>query len=110
MSERTELGQIGRCEFGLGGYQEAMIGISFTLSGKGWGVGDFWGEWAIDRSEHAKWTEQSRIEALGNTVMRINKLLTDAKAQNVAQLVGKPIEATFDGQILKSWRILTEVL
>jgi hypothetical protein len=110
MTERKELGRISRAEFGLGGYQDAMIGVSFTLEGKGWGVGDFWGEWAIARSDHAKWTEADRITRLGEMVMRLNGVMSSAGARSVSQLIGAPVEATFTGNALTSWRVLDEVL
>lgn len=40
----------------------------------------------------------------------VSGLLKDAKVSSVDRLVGKPIEATFDGQVLESWRILTEAI
>jgi hypothetical protein len=40
----------------------------------------------------------------------VSKLLKEAKVDSVEKLKGKPIEATFDGNMLKEWRILTEVL
>jgi hypothetical protein len=65
---RKELGKIGKVYFGHGGYQEAMIGISFTLelNGGASGVGDFWGDWNFKRDPGCKWTEQQRIDSLGN--------------------------------------------
>lgn len=107
---RKELGKIKKAEFGLGGYQDAMIGISFDLGGEGWGVSDFWGNWALERSEHARWTEAERITQLGGMSMRIAKLLEDAKIRSVSKLAGIPIEVTFEGNALKEWRVLKEVL
>ena len=104
------IGKIERISFGFGGYQDAQIGLSVTLSGDGWGVGDFWGEWAIDRSEHCKWTEHDRITGLGETTMRVRDLLRDAKKKTVDQLRGIPVEVTFDGLALKNWRILKEAI
>jgi hypothetical protein len=40
----------------------------------------------------------------------VSKLLKDAKVSSVDELKGKPVEVTFDGNMLKEWRILTEVL
>jgi hypothetical protein len=40
----------------------------------------------------------------------VSKLLKDAKVNSVDELKGKPVEVTFDGNMLKEWRILTEVL
>lgn len=110
MSERKELGCIKKCHFGHGGDQDAQIGISFDLGGEGWGVGDFWGAWAIKWYEQCQWTEESRIKELGTVCMQINELLQKAKCQSVEDLPGTPIEVTFDGNLLRSWRVLTEVL
>lgn len=107
---RKELGKIQKAEFGAGGYQEAMIGISFTLGGDGWGIGDFWGYWAMERSPNTQWTEQDRTKSLGETVLRISKLLSDAKCDHVSDLVGVPVEIELEGNALKSWRVLKEVL
>lgn len=107
---KTELGRIQKVSFGEGGYQEAMIGISFTLGGNGWGVGDFWGDWSCDRTANTGWSEGDRIDNLGAMVMRVHGLLKQAKKHYVPDLVGVPVEATFDGNRLVSWRVLTEVL
>jgi hypothetical protein len=40
----------------------------------------------------------------------VSKLLKEAKVDSVDKLKGKPVEVTFEGNTLKSWRILTEVL
>jgi len=111
MSERKELGKITYAEFGFGGYQTAQFGITFSLSFDGSGVGDFWGAWGIDASEHAKWTDDENNKYLGDMCMRLRKLMEDAKVKKVSELVGIPIEATFhDYNKLKEWRILKEVI
>lgn len=107
---RTELGRIKKITFGYGGYQDAMLGLSVTLGGKAWGVGDFKGAWGIDRSEHAKWSEEDRFRQLGETCMFLRDLLRKAGKQTVDQLEGVPVECTFDGTKLVSWRILEEVI
>jgi hypothetical protein len=109
MSDR-KIGKIKSVRFGKGGYQDACIGVTFDLGSDGWGVGDFWGAWAIERSSNAKWTEASRIDDLGRMVMRVNSLLDAAKATSLDELIGKPIECTFEQMSLKSWRILTEAI
>jgi hypothetical protein len=106
----TQLGKITHATFGWGGYQDAMIGLSITLEGNAWGTGDFKGAWGIDRSDYAKWTERDREERLGQACMFLRDLLRKAKKQTVDQLPGIPIEATFDGNKLVSWRVLEEVL
>jgi hypothetical protein len=42
MMENKWLAKITRAEFGKGGYQDAMVGFSFSFEGA-YGVGDFWG-------------------------------------------------------------------
>lgn len=108
--ERKELGRIQKITYGFGGYQDAQFGLSVTLGGAGWGVADFHGGWAIKPSDHADWTVGDQDKWFAETARHILRLLKEAKATDVSGLLGKPIEATFDGNLLKSWRILTEVL
>lgn len=44
--------------------------------------------------------------------MKINKLMDEAKVTEVMNLVGVPVECDFgaNGNVLKSFRVLTEVL
>jgi hypothetical protein len=107
------LGKIESVSFGLGGYQGAMLGIHFSLGADGWGVNDSkanWDDETISCSEHAKWTESDRDGWYAEIMRYVSKLLKDAKVDSVDKLKGKPVEVTFDGNILKEWRILTEVL
>lgn len=105
-----EIGKITKVYFGFGGYDNAMIGISFMLAGPAWGCGDFWGYWSGSLTPNTQWTEDDRQRSLGETVMRISALLSAAKVKTVNELDGKPIEATFHRGRLQSWRILEEVL
>jgi hypothetical protein len=109
---RTELGKIAQVSFGFGGYQDMQIGVSFILEGVGWGVGDFRGAWSLSVKvgEATKWKEEDRDAELANTVKFLDGLLRDAKKQTLDQLTGVPIEATFNGNTLASWRVLKEVL
>ncbi len=105
------LGKIEKVHFGLGGYHDAMIGYSFTLSGEGWGVCTQWkGFWIQDYNPNSKWEHQDRLNTLGQTILDLGQTLLAAKKTDIKQLVGVPIEATFDGNVLHDWRILTEVL
>lgn len=108
-----KLGKIERISFGHGGYQESMLGLSVTLSGEGWGVDDFRGNWdaeLVKHSKHTRWTEEDRSRGYAETMRFLSKLLKDAKVDSVDKLKGKPVEVTFDGGLLQEWRILTEVL
>ena len=105
--QTNELGKIEKVEFG---FFDGRFGISFTLkAASGWNVDDFWGGWA-SRPEHAKWTLEEQDVAIAGIWRRLIKTMEEAKANDITKLVGKPIELTTEGMMLKSWRILTEVL
>lgn len=110
MTEHKTLGKILKAEFGWGGYQEAMLGLTLHFTMQGSGVNFHRGGWGCDRSDYCKWTEDERLRDLGETVMFLGKILKDAKRDRVDQLAGTPVELTFEGNMLKDWRVLTEVL
>ena len=106
----TKLGKIEDVFFGYGGYQKVMIGFNFVFTGKGWSTVDFWGSWSGDPSPDAKWTKEDRNLFLGESLIKVENLMVKAKVKKLEELNGVPVEITFDGNMLKSWRILTEVV
>ena len=108
-----KLGKIVKAEFGLGGYQDNMIGLHFCFEGQGFGVCTsecaWWDTWIIP-NDIAKWTEEERSEIFASAVMKLSQLLSDSKKQHIGQLVGVPVEVVFEDRTLKEWRILKEVL
>lgn len=107
------LGKLKDVKFGHGGYQDACIGLSVTISGDGWGVGDSRTSWDANMIEHndrCKWTEADRDKEYSEIMHYVSDLLAAAKVGSVDKLNGLPVEATFEGNTLKEWRILTEVL
>jgi len=110
---RKQLGKIQKVRFGYVGYQNAMMGISFTFGGDDWGVGTCitggWGK-SIEANDRSEWTEESRNKERAELVEKIDDLLDKAKVDDVYKLKGLPVEITFDGNTLKDWRLLTEVL
>lgn len=109
----TFLGKIESATFGIGGYQEASIGLSIGLAfDGGTHCGDFKGFWSTDIkvTEHTKWTEADRSKSFDDVVRFLDKILRESKKRHVGELVGVPVEVTCEGMTLKSWRILTEVL
>jgi hypothetical protein len=111
MTQHKELGKITFATFGVGGYQDCQIGFWLSLGGESWGVSTSGGgAWATKRGDDAKWTEADRIAELGNAAMKLCETLKLAKKRLVQDLVGIPVEAIFEGNELKSWRVLTEVL
>lgn len=96
---------------GKGGYQDAMFGITFHFRFDGnSGIGDFWCGWNSEPDKYAKWTNLERLAHLSNCFERFRRLMNDAKASDIRELEGKPVEVTLDDMKLHSWRILTEVL
>jgi hypothetical protein len=97
MSTKKELGKIDSVRFGLGGYQDVMLGIHFTFSFKGAGVCDSMCSWdaeKIECSEHAKWTEKDRDRNYAEIMRFVSKLLDDAKVDSIDKLKGVPVEVT----------------
>lgn len=108
-----KLGKIENVSFGIGGYQDCMLGLQVTLGDNGWGVVDNRTAWDAERiswSENCKWTEEDRDKQYSEIMRYLSKLLKDAKVDSVDKLKGIPVEVTFDGNMLKEWRVLTEVL
>ncbi len=110
---KTELGKITRACFGFGGYQGACIGLSLSFEAGALSTNAFEGSWDwthIERSESTKWTEAERDAAILNAVRVLSNTLHKAKRESVSDLVGIPVELTFDQNRLQSWRVLEEVL
>lgn len=104
-------GKIKKVYVGYCGYQDAQIGFQFELGGKDWGVCvPAIGHWGTKRTKSCKWSEQDRINGLGRAFMEVKKLLDDANKRNITDLEGTPIEAIFENNVLKDWRVLTEVI
>lgn len=103
----TFLGKIESVRFGS---WDEKIGFHFTLRSTGGNVCDSWGCTSLEYTKYCNWTEADRINILGQAVMRVNALLVKAKKNNLDQLKDVPIEVTFEGNMLKSWRILEEVI
>ena len=108
-----KLGKIENVKFGIGSHQDAKIGLYVTLGNNVWSVRDSRSTWDAERikwSENCKWTEDDRDKQYAELLRYLSKLLKDAKVDSVDKLKGIPVEVTFDGNILKEWRVLTETL
>ena len=95
------------------GTRESRFGAHFTLettTGATQSSECFWSPSEIKISEYTKWTEEDRDKEMVKFLRWLNKLMHDAKATDINQMVGKPIEVTWNNNMLSSWRILTEVL
>jgi hypothetical protein len=110
------LGKIKSVRFGIGGYNDIQFGLDLQFGSDGvdgWGVGNFYGFLDYTRVEHdenCKWTEDERNAQCIKTMKYISKILNDAKVNNITDLKGIPVEVTFEKNMIKDWRVLTEVL
>lgn len=102
-----ELGKISAVSFGRNSDRPFMFGLELNFSGKGWGTFTTIG---ANMSDDCKWDEDERNAAFFDVCKRINKLLEDASVNSVHELVGIPVEVTFENHTLRDYRILTEVL
>lgn len=109
--QTKEIGVIEKASFGLGGYQDAMLGLTLVFSFKGSGVVSFTGGgWARSPDSSCSWTIEDRAEQRDKMCDVVLEALKKAKVGEIADLKGKPVEATFEGMCLKSWRILEEAI
>ncbi len=108
---QTKLGKIRSVNFGYGGYDDAMFGITFQLGNDDWGVSDFRGAWKRDINTLDKNTAEKHVMNIYNVWYVIINVMDDAKVKSIHELIDIPVEVTFDDKDqLISWRVLKEVL
>ena len=86
------------------GFREYMFGLTLELGGEGWGVGTNY-----YYNPNYKGVEGT-TEGLIRMATGVQKLLEDAKVETIDKLLNIPVECIFEGQMLKEFRVLTEVL
>ena len=94
--------------------EDGRIGIRATVESNEGGALDTslmaWSPSSVEVTEHTKWTENDRDSQLASIFRKIDSLMEEAKVTKLTQMAGIPIEIEFENSMLKSWRILTEVL
>lgn len=106
--EEKLLGKITRAEFGLNPDRPFLYGLELDFEMVGSGVGT---SKTVNISDNCKWENlNGRMKALEANALEVSKILADAKVSYISQLKGKPVEVTLEGNMFKSFRILTEVL
>lgn len=101
MTEKI-LGKLTNVKFGSGGYDGAMFGLTVTLEMGHSSCMDFIGVW--------KHPNEAQRPAHADTMMSLIELMEQARVDEVHELEGIPVEVTMDGSVMKSWRVLEEVL
>lgn len=106
-----ELGKIESIFFGKDDRGKLGLHITFTFGAKGvqWSEG-FWDLSTVNHSENCVWTEKEREDLFLVLIKDISKYLNEAKVDKIDRLKNIPVELTFTGNLLKDWRILTEVI
>ena len=109
MREEKLLGKITYAEFGQYPDRPFLFGLQLGFDFKGSGV-CCGGRYTINISDQCRWERSEKLDALEEMINHLNGILNDAKVHSVSQLVGKPVEVYFDGNMFKDFRILTEVI
>lgn len=94
------------------GKEDSRFGIFITLSGEYTTQTSYtaWDPEDIIPDEHHKWGENDRDKELSKIMRKLSKIMSDAKVTKFNNLLNIPIEMEFENNMLKDWRILTEVL
>ena len=107
MLDQKVLAKIARADFGHDG--DGRFGLSLTFTGSGIGTGTFAGNWAT-YPERAQYSKENWERGFLDAVFLIRDTLTKANRRYASELIGIPVELTFDGNMLASWRVLEEVI
>lgn len=82
---------VSTVEFGSGGYQDAMFGLSFYFQNKLSGCGDFIGLFATTEP-NPKLALSDHIVLHGQVFIVIQQIFHDAGAKTLQDLINKPVE------------------
>ena len=104
-----ELGKITFAEFGTVRDYPFLIGLQLGFRMDGSAVMDG-GKYTVNISPECKWKEMNRDATIIKSIEEVNRILEDAKANYVSELLNKPVEVTMEDNTFKDFRILTEVL
>ena len=100
------LGKIDSVRFGLGGYQDATIGLhlSFIFNGSGISTSiSAWDKNMIKHNEYYKWTEEDRSCQYAEIMRKVSDLLNEAKVNDISKLKGIPVEVEIKDRLFKSF-------
>lgn len=105
-----KLGKINKVKFGHVGYQECQMGLSleFKIGTHGAVGSGVYGGFASTPSDSGDMDKTK--EAHAKMVLGVAKIMSESNVDDIMDLIDLPVELTFDGNVLKDWRILTEVL
>lgn len=110
-----KLGKIASVKFGRGGYQDAMFGLTlgFEFGDESTAMLDrchYLPKDEAEAVEAGKFNEVSATIAFAERMLEVATIMESAKVDDIGRLNGIPVEVEFEGNTLKNWRVLTEVL
>lgn len=109
MATQKMLGKISSAQFGTIPDRPYLMGLQLTFHFGDSGVGDG-GRYTENISERCRFINTTRADAITAMVDKTADILKAANVNYVSELVNVPVEVTLEGDIFKSFRILTEVL
>lgn len=101
------LGKIKSASFGVD--SDGHLGLTMHLHSTGGDVTDWHGLRRFEQRRDADMTDEVQA-VMADAFGKIGELLFVSKCRTIDKLAGTPIEVEFEGNMLKSWRVLTEVL
>ena len=104
-----ELGKITFAEVGTVRDYPFLIGLQLGFRMDGSAVMDG-GKYTVNISPECKWKEMNRDATIIKSIEEVNRILEDAKANYVSELLNKPVDVTMEDNTFKDFTILTEVL
>jgi len=107
MPETKTLGKITSFKFGI---NEWCMGSFLTLSCDGCCVNTNNVYNCTKHTEYSKWTPEDQKDWAAKALMTLHDWMEEAQVSDVSEMVGIPVEVTWNGNLMKSWRILTEVI
>lgn len=107
------IGTIKSAEFGLGGSQEAQLGLHLVVNFDGADyilTRTYWDSERIHNSEYTMWSEEDRSVSYDEIMRFLSKILNTVKVNYVSELKGKRVSILFsdnDGNLV-TWNILKD--
>ena len=107
---RKQLGKIETISFGV---EDGKLGLSLTFTFGSTGCiwyETIWDFATVEKTEYSKWTEMEREQEAVELMKKISKYLNEAKVSSITELKNVPVECSFSGNMMRSWRVLKEVI
>ncbi len=103
-----KFGKITRAKWGVHIDRPFLFGLYLAFGGSCWGVST---HEVLNISPECEYSDDVTKESeMERVIAKTVELLKSAKVHTIDELIGKPVEVTFNGTTISSYRILEEVL